>query len=130
MNGFHPNPPCSSREVVGRGRADLKEEPLRDRRLFEPGDLVTSFAGQIGLVMSVGEFEQAKARFREGRRPGHCFAPGCCANPDYVTQVPVFFEDGTYDVMKAMNLRGKKDVHEEKQNQIRKMLGGSVPGKR
>jgi len=97
---------------------------LRDRRLFEPGDLVTSFAGQIGLVMSVGEFEQAKARFREGRRLGHYFAPGCCANPDYVTQVPVFFEDGTYDVMKAMNLRGKKDVHEEKQNQIRKMLGG------
>jgi len=93
---------------------------LQDRRLFEPGDLVASFAGQIGLVLSLEEFEQAKARFREGRRPGHYFAPGCCANPDYVTQVPVFFEDGTYDVMKAMNIRKRKDIPEEKRNQIQK----------
>jgi len=95
---------------------------LEDRRLFEPGDFVTSFTGHIGLVMSPGEFEQARARFREGRRPGHSFAPGCCANPDYVTQVPVFFEDGTYDVMKAMNIRKKPDVQEEKRRQIELML--------
>jgi len=95
---------------------------LQDRRLFEPGDLVASFAGQIGLVLSLEEFEGIKARFREGRRPGHYFAPGCCANPDYVTQVPVLFEDGMHDVMKAMNIRKRKDVPEEKRNQIRKML--------
>jgi len=95
---------------------------LQDRRLFEPGDLVASFAGQIGLVLSLEEFEQAKARFREGRRPGHYFAPGCCANPDYVTQVPVFFEDGTYDVMKAMNIRRRKDIPEEKRSQIQKKV--------
>jgi len=84
---------------------------------------VASFAGQIGLVLSLEEFEQVKARFREGRRPGHYFAPGCCANPDYVTQVPVFFEDGTYDVMKAMNIRKKSDVEEWKRDQIHRMVG-------
>ena len=82
-----------------------------------------SFAGQIGLVLSFEEFEQAKARFREGRRPGHYFAPGCCANPDYLTQVPVLFEDGIYDVMKSMNIRKRKDASEEKRDQIRRMLG-------
>ncbi len=97
---------------------------MRDRKLFEPGDLVVSFTGQIGLVLSPEEYEQAKARFREGRRPGHYFAPGCCANPDYVTQVPVLFEDGMYDVMKAMNIRKKSDVQEEKQDQIQKMFRG------
>jgi hypothetical protein len=97
-------------------------EVLQDKRLFEPGDLVVSFAGQIGLVMSLEEFEQAKARLREGRRPGHYFAPGCCANPDYVTQVPVLFEDGTYDVMKVMNVRKKPDVQEEKRGQMQRML--------
>ncbi|NTV32542.1 MAG: hypothetical protein HGA50_04540 [Deltaproteobacteria bacterium] len=95
---------------------------MRDRKLFEPGDLVVSFTGQIGLVLSMEEYEQAKARFREGRRPGHYFAPGCCANPDYVTQVPVLFEDGMYDVMKTMNIRKKSDVQEEKQDQIQKMF--------
>jgi len=96
---------------------------LEGRRLFEPGDLVASFTGQVGLVLSLEEFERAKARFREGRRPGHYFAPGCCANPDYVTQVPVLFEDGMYDVMKAMNIRKRKDVSEEKRDQIQKILG-------
>lgn len=95
---------------------------MQDRRLFEPGDLVVSFAGEIGLVLSLEEFEHAKARFREGRRPGHSFAPGCCANPDYVTQVPVLFEDGMYDVMKSMNIRKRSDVPEGKRNRLQKML--------
>jgi hypothetical protein len=41
-----------------------------------------------------------------------------------VTQVPVLFEDGMYDVMKAMNIRKKSDVQEEKQAQIQKMFRG------
>jgi hypothetical protein len=109
-------------EGLGEGEQASRREPLRDRKLFEPGDLVVSFTGQIGLVLSPEEYEQAKARFREGRRPGHYFAPGCCANPDYVTQVPVLFEDGMYDVMKTMNIRKKSDVQEEKQDQIQKMF--------
>lgn len=96
---------------------------MEDRKLFEPGDFVVSFTGQIGLVLSLEQYGQAKSRFKEGRRPGHYFAPGCCANPEYVTQVPVFFEDGTYDVMKAMNIRKKTDVPEERKDQIRKMVG-------
>ena len=107
---------------LGKGETGIKGDPLQHKRLFEPGDIVTSFTGQIGLVISAGEFEKAKARFKEGRRPGHYFAPGCCANPDYVTQIPVFFEDGTYDVMKAMNIRKKPEVQEEKRGQIQRML--------
>jgi hypothetical protein len=104
------------------GGGSIREDRLQDKRLFEPGDFVVSFTGQIGLVLSLEEYEEAKARFREGRRPGHYFAPGCCANPDYVTQVPVLFEDGTYDVMKAMNIRKKPDVQVEKRGQIQRML--------
>ena len=84
---------------------------------------MTSFTGQIGLVLSLEEFERVKARLREGKRPGHHFAPGCCATPDYVTQVPVLFEDGMYDVMKAMNIRKSKGIQEKTRNQIQKMLG-------
>jgi hypothetical protein len=110
-------------EGLGEGEKASRREPLEGRRLFEPGDLVASFTGQVGLVLSLEEFERAKARLREGRRPGHYFAPGCCANPDYVTKVPVLFEDGMYDVMKAMNIRKRKDVSEEKRDQIQKILG-------
>jgi len=95
---------------------------VEEKRLFKPGDLVGSFTGQTGLVLSLEEFEWAKGRLKEGKRPGHFFAPGCCANPDYVTQVPVLFEDGMFDVMKAMNIREKKDVPEERKYQIRKMV--------
>ena len=80
------------------------------KRLFRSGDVVTSFMGQKGLVVSEEDFEIVRARFKEGRRPGHFFAPGCCHNPDYVTQVPVLFEDGTYDVMRAQNIRREADA--------------------
>ena len=75
------------------------------KRLFEPGDVVMSFLGQVGIVLSKQDFETVRSRFKEGRRPGHFFAPGCCHNPDYVTQVPVLFEDESYDVMRAQNIR-------------------------
>jgi hypothetical protein len=106
----------------------MGNEAMQGRRLYEPGHFVVSFAGQFGLVMSLEEFQQAKARLKEGRRPGHYFAPGCCAHPDYVTQVPVLFEDGTYDVMRAMNLRKKKDVPEERREWIRGLLRRSQEG--
>ena len=108
---------------MGETKIGMKGELSKDRRLFEPGDLVTSFTGQIGLVLSPEELERAKARLREGKRFGHYFAPGCCAAPDYVTQIPVLFEDGTYDVMKAMNIRKNMEIQQERRNQIRKMLG-------
>ncbi len=78
---------------------------MERKRAFSPGDTVATFTGQAGVVLSEVEFGQARGRLREGHRPGSHFAPGCCHRPDYVTQVPVLFEDGTYDVMRAMNLK-------------------------
>jgi hypothetical protein len=114
---------------LGETKVGMKGESSKERKLFEPGDLVVNFTGQIGLVLSLEEFVRAKVRLREGRRPGHFFAPGCCANPDYVTQIPVLFEDGMYDVMKAMNIRKRKDIQEERRNRIHKMLGVWLSGK-
>jgi hypothetical protein len=93
------------------------------RRLFSPGEGVMDFQGHCGLVLSPGEYQNVKSRYPEGRRPGSFFAPGCCSRPDYLTQVPVLFEDGTYDVMKAMNLRKDPDLAGEKKKQMQEMLG-------
>ena len=97
------------------------------KRLFEPGDVVTSFMGQVGLVVSEEDFETVRSRFKEGRRPGHFFAPGCCHNPDYVTQVPVLFEDGTYDVMRAQNIRRKTDAAEEGKEKLMRVMAAGKP---
>ena len=101
-----------------KGRSQISEKPGRmrneekipgmtveRRRLFEPGDLVSSFTGDLGVVLSEETLKQVPTLFKEGNRPGRFFAPGCCHNPDYVTQVPVLFEDGTYDVMRAISGR-------------------------
>ena len=91
---------------------------MERKRVFEPGDRVAAFTGQTGLVLSQELYEKARTRLREGRRPGHYFAPGCCQNPDYVIQIPVLFEDGTYDVMRSMNIRKAQEVPEEKMTRI------------
>ena len=94
-----------------------------DRKsLFEPGELVMSFTGEIGIVISKDMLNKVSSRFREGRRLGHFFSPGCCHNPDYITQVPVFFEDGTFDVMRSMNLRRRTDIPEEKKRMIESQM--------
>ena len=97
------------------------------KRLFEPGDVVTSFMGQTGLVVSKEDFETVRSRCKEGRRPGHFFAPGCCHNPDYVTQVPVLFEDGTYDVMRAQNIRRKTPAAEEAKDTLMRLMDAGKP---
>jgi len=83
---------------------------MNKRRLYEPGDMVASFSGELGIVLSEEGLARVRGAFKEGGRAGRFFAPGCCQKPDYVTQVPVFFEDGAYDVMRAMNVRKKSDV--------------------
>lgn len=95
---------------------------MERKRAFEPGDMVTAFTGQVGLVISREALAEVRGRFKEAKRPGRFFAPGCCDNPDYVLQVPVFFEDGTFDVMRAMNIRKTPDPSEEKRAAIRKMI--------
>jgi hypothetical protein len=97
------------------------------KKLFEPGEVVRSFMGQVGLVVSEADFETVRSRFREGRRPGHFFAPGCCHNPDYVTQVPVLFEDGTYDVMRAQNLRRMTSPSEGAKKKLMNVMATGQP---
>jgi hypothetical protein len=96
------------------------------KRFFDPGERVMDFQGQCGQVLSPEEYQNAKSRFPEGRRPGSFFAPGCCPKPDYLTQVPVLFEDGTYDVMKAMNLRKIQNPDLEKMGRVQEMLGDKI----
>jgi len=90
--------------------------------LFEPKDVVISFTGQKGLIISRKDYEQIRVKARRGNKPGHFFAPGCCDNIDYVQQVPVFFEDGTYDIMKAMYIRNLEGDTREDSVKLEKML--------
>ena len=98
------------------------------KRLFEPGDMVSTFTGQLGMVISKEALAMVRARFKEGRRPGYYFAQGCCQNPDYLTQVPVFFEDGTFDVMRSMNIKKRSDFPEERRSTIQEMMEIEAPG--
>jgi hypothetical protein len=95
---------------------------MEKKTLFEPGDLVKSFTGQHGLVIAIETLEKIKDNVKQGRRPGHFFAAGCPENIDFLLQVPVFFEDGTYDIMKPMNIkRSNKDI-EKKKSQLEEKL--------
>lgn len=92
------------------------------KRVFEPGDMVKSFTGEAGVVISGEEYAKIRSSLKEGKRPGHYFAPGCCHNPDYITQIPVLFEDGKYDVMRPMNIRKARDLPGEKRAYIRGLI--------
>jgi hypothetical protein len=89
---------------------------------FKPGDLVRTFTGHFGLVISRQTFEGIRGKVGQGRRPGHFFAPGCPENIDYLLQVPVFFEDGTYDIMKAMNIKAVPKDSGELRSKLEEML--------
>lgn len=85
-------------------------------------DLIAAINGQVGVVLSETGYAKAKKVLKESRRAGYYFAPGCCANPDYLTQVPVLFEDGTYDVMRSFNIRKVKGLSEEKRERLHLLL--------
>jgi hypothetical protein len=95
---------------------------MERKRAFEPGDMVVSFTGQAGMVISEEAYLDIKSRLKEGRKPGHYFSPGCCQHPDYVTQVPVLFEDATWDVMRAMNIRKAPNLSGEKRSHIQGII--------
>jgi hypothetical protein len=103
-------------------RYDATGEAMKRKRLFEIGDTVATFTGQAGMVISAEVFERLRSSLKEGKRPGHYFAPGCCHNPDYVIQIPVLFEDGTYDVMRAMNIKRIARLPEEKRSYIEDII--------
>ncbi|RLC21985.1 MAG: hypothetical protein DRH56_09075 [Deltaproteobacteria bacterium] len=95
---------------------------MEKKRAFEPGDMVRTFTGQAGMVIPGDLYPKVRAGLKEKRRPGYYFAPGCCQHPDYVIQVPVLFEDGTFDVMRSINIRKAKDLPEETRRRIEGLL--------
>ena len=87
---------------------------MERKRLFDSGQMVIAFNGQAGMVMDREMYNRAQKALSEGKRAGRFFAPGCCHHPDYITQVPILFEDGSYDVMRSMNIKKKPEIPEEK----------------
>ncbi len=84
--------------------------------------MVAALNGQVGMVMGREMYDRARKTLPEGKRAGRHFAPGCCYHPDYVTQIPVLFEDGAYNVMRGMNLKKTPDVSEEKKLSIQEVI--------
>ena len=84
------------------------------KKLFDSGQMVAAFSGQVGMVMGQEMYDRARKTIPEGNKAGRYFAPGCCHHPDYITQVPVLFEDGSYDVMRSMNIKKNPDIPKEK----------------
>jgi hypothetical protein len=95
---------------------------MKPKKTFEPGDIVTTFTGHVGMVISQEEYWVLRGRLKEGRKPGRYFCPGCCQHPDYVIQIPVLFEDNTWDVMRAMNLRKAPNLPQEKRAKIQGII--------
>jgi len=83
----------------------IKIRIMERKKAFEPGDIISTFTRQVGIVISQEVYGKIQNTLKEKKRPGHYFAPGCCQHPDYITQIPVLFEDGKYDVMRPMNIR-------------------------
>ena len=94
----------------------------KKKRLYDAGQMVAAYGGQIGMVMGRAMYDRARKTLREGGSAGRYFAPGCCHHPDYVTQVPVLFDDGSYDVMRSMNIKKKADIPEEKRLMIQGII--------
>jgi hypothetical protein len=84
--------------------------------------MVIAFNGQAGMVMGQAMYNRAQKALSEGKRAGRFFAPGCCHHPDYITRVPVLFEDGSYDVMRSMNIKKKPEIPEEKRLLIQSII--------
>ena len=97
---------------------------MEKKTLFEPEDLVKTLTGQFGLVVSGETLDKIRNHARQGRRPGHFFAPGCCERIDYLLQIPVFFEDGMYDIMKPMYIKKIQDDPSNTKLRLGEMLRG------
>ena len=99
---------------------------MREKKhTFQPGEIVGVLTGETGIVLTWHEYNRVKKSLLEGRRPGHFFAPGRCASPDYLTQVPILFKDGTFDIMRSISMKRLETVeHDQKRffEELRKNL--------
>jgi len=95
---------------------------VKRKKLFDAGQMVTALNGQAAMVMGQAMYNRAREALREGNKAGRYFAPGCCHHPDYITQVPVLFEDGTWDVMRSMNLKKQPDIDGGKKIAIERII--------
>ena len=95
---------------------------MERKAMFEPGDVIKTFTGVVGMVISGETFDKIKDQVKEGKKPGYFFCVGCAEKFDYVIHVPVFFEDGTYDIMKTMNVKKIKEGGEEKKSKIEEII--------
>jgi hypothetical protein len=95
---------------------------VKRKRLFEPGQMVTALNGQTAMVMDQTMYNRAREALREGKKAGRYFAPGCCHHPDYIVQVPVLFEDGTWDVMRSMNLKQQSEINEDRRKTFKRII--------
>lgn len=84
--------------------------------------MVSTFSGQTGIVLAPEELQKARETFKEGNHPGRYFAQGCCQHPDFIIQIPVLFEDETFDVMRAMNIKKVKYLAEERQRHLKGLI--------
>ena len=97
------------------------------RQSFQPGEYVRLFNGQLGMVLDLKTYELAMKSFKQGNKPGRYFAPGCCQRPDYVIQIPVLFEDGTYDVMRAISINRVETPPKDTREKIESLLAKLNP---
>ena len=95
---------------------------MTNQRSYSPGDMVKNLLNQWGIVLSKEQYTKIRPLVREGRKPGRYFAPGCCSNPDYIIQIPVFFEDNTHDVMKAMNLKTSVEIPPQIKSRLEELI--------
>ena len=84
--------------------------------------MVVTYGGQAGMVISKRLLGILRKHWREGRRPGHSFTLGECHDPDYIQEVPVAFEDGTFDVMRATSIQRGIEGQDEKRAEIQRQL--------
>jgi hypothetical protein len=122
LNQAKVNNTTNSINTKNTANSTIGEMGMEKRALFEPGDLIKTFTGDFGLVISGATFEEIKRKVKQGRKPGHFFAAGCPENIDYLLKVPVFFEDGTFDIMKSMNIRKATEDCERKRSKLEEIL--------
>lgn len=96
---------------------------MAGKRSFAPGEWVTTFRDEPGRVLSPADYRAAVRLLREGKRPGRYFAPGCCADPDYNSRIPVVFPDGTYDILRSLNLRRNTHPDPAQEQAVLDVLG-------